>query len=232
MPHAIKTETTHDSSYPEMTLKESLMTRHSSRAFLPTPVPKSIIKSTLDLARFAPSNSNIQPQRIFLLTGEPLENLKTKLYAIASESTPSIPALPEAYTHYRSEVGRQLYGEAMGIPRSDSKARNAAVLRNYQFFDAPVGAIVCIDKSLTNADRVSVGMWLQTWLLALTERGVGSCVQVCETGYPALLRSECGISDDLEILVAVSIGYEDPEFKANGLRIGREDAEKFVNFLE
>ncbi|APA09720.1 hypothetical protein SS1G_06093 [Sclerotinia sclerotiorum 1980 UF-70] len=232
MPHSTETETTQQSSYAEMTLKESLMTRHSSRAFLPTPVPKSIINSTLDLARFAPSNSNIQPQRLFLLTGEPLENLKSKLFSIASESTPNIPPLPKEYTHYRSEVGRQLYGEAMGIPRSDSKARNAAVLRNYQFFNAPVGALVCIDKSLTSADRLSVGMWLQSWLLALTERGVGSCVQVCQTGYPALLRTECGISDDLEILVAVSIGYEDSEFKANGLRIGREDVEKFVHFLE
>ncbi|CAD6441921.1 f60fe0d5-ea31-4b9e-b41e-b84abbca666f [Sclerotinia trifoliorum] len=232
MPHAIEIEAIQQPTYPEMSLKESLMTRHSSRAFLPTPVPKSIIKSTLDLARFAPSNSNIQPQRIFLLTGEPLENLKSKLFAEASKSTPSIPPLPKAYTHYRSEVGRQLYGEAMGISRSDSKARNAAVLRNYQFFNAPVGAIVCIDKSLTNADRVSVGMWLQSWLLALTERGVGSCVQVCQTGYPELLRTECGISDDLEILVAVSIGYEDPGFQANGLKIGRENAEKFVDFLE
>lgn len=120
----------------------------------------------------------------------------------------------------------------MGIPRSDTKARDAAVLRNYQFFDAPVGAIVCIDKSLTDADRMTVGMWLQSWLLALTERGVDSCVQICQTGYPELVSKECGISDDLEILVAVSIGYEDPDFKANGLRIGREDAEKYVTFLE
>jgi nitroreductase len=120
----------------------------------------------------------------------------------------------------------------MGILRSDFKARNAAVLRNYKFFDAPVGAIVCIDKRLTNADRLSVGMWLQSWLLALTERGVDTCVQVCQTGYPEVLRKECGISDDLELLVTLSIGYEDPEFKANGLRIGREDGEKYVTFLE
>lgn len=43
-----------------------------------------------------------------------------------------------------------------------------------------------------------------------------------------MVRRECEISDDLEILLAVSIGYEDPEFRADGLRIGREDAEKYV----
>ncbi|ESZ94953.1 hypothetical protein SBOR_4677 [Sclerotinia borealis F-4128] len=232
MPHVIETETAQKSFYHEMTLKESLIARHSSRAFLPTPVSESIIQSTLDLARFAPSNSNIQPHRLFLLTGEPLENLRTKLFAAASQSTPNIPPLPTEYTHYRSELGLQVYGEGMGIPRSDLKARNAAVLRNYRFFDAPVGAIVCIDKCLTNADRVSVGMWLQSWLLALTERGVGTCVQVCQTGYPEVARRECGIGDDLEILVAVSIGYEDPEFKANRLRIGREDAMKYVTYIQ
>ncbi|QSZ29429.1 hypothetical protein DSL72_003943 [Monilinia vaccinii-corymbosi] len=232
MPHAIEPETIQKPFYPEMSLKESLIARHSSRGFLSTPISKSIIQSTLDLARFAPSNSNIQPHRVVLLTGESLENLKTKLFAAASESTPNIPPLPAEYAHYRSELGSQIYGEGMGIPRSDSKARNAAVLKNYLFFDAPLGAIVCIDKRLSNADRVSVGMWLQSWLLALTERGVDTCVQVCQTGYPELLRSECGISDDLEILVAVSIGYEDPEFKANGLRIGRVNAEEYVTFME
>ncbi|KAF7953663.1 uncharacterized protein EAE97_001062 [Botrytis byssoidea] len=232
MPHAIETKTNGDPPYFEMTLRESLIARHSSRAFLPTPVPKSILQSTLDLARFAPSNSNIQPHLVFVLTSESLENLRTKLYTAASESTPNIPPLPVGYTHYRSEVGRQLYGEGMGIPRSDSKARNAAVLRNYRFFDAPVGAIVCIDKTLTNADRVSVGMWLQSWLLALTERGVGSCVQICQTGYPELVRRECGITDNLEILVAVSIGYEDPDFRANGLRPTRDESTKHVTFME
>ncbi|KAF5871669.1 putative nitroreductase protein [Botrytis fragariae] len=232
MPHAIETKANEEPPYSEMTLRESLIARHSSRAFLPTPVPKSIIQSTLDLARFAPSNSNIQPHLVFLLTGKSLENLRSKLFSAASESTPNIPPLPAAYTHYRSEVGRQLYGEGMGIPRSDLKARNAAVLRNYQFFDAPVGAIVCIDKNLTNADRVSVGMWLQSWLLALTERGVGSCVQVCQTGYPDLVRRECGITDDLEILVAVSIGYEDPDFRANALRPARDESKKHVTFME
>ncbi|TGO66877.1 hypothetical protein BOTNAR_0052g00120 [Botryotinia narcissicola] len=232
MPHAIETKTNGDPPYFEMTLRESLIARHSSRAFLSTPVPKSILQSTLDLARFAPSNSNIQPHLVFVLTGESLENLRTKLYTAASKSTPNIPPLPVGYTHYRSEVGRQLYGEGMGIPRSDSKARNAAVLRNYRFFDAPVGAIVCIDKTLTNADRVSVGMWLQSWLLALTERGVGSCVQICQTGYPELVRRECGITDDLEILVAVSIGYEDPDFRANGLRPTRDESTKHVTFME
>ncbi|KAM0139650.1 hypothetical protein ACHAO1_002709 [Botrytis cinerea] len=232
MPHAIETNTNEEPPYSEMTLRESLIARHSSRAFLSTPVSKSIIQSTLDLARFAPSNSNIQPHLVFLLAGESLENLRTRLFTAASESTPNIPPLPVGYTHYRSEVGRQLYGEGVGIPRSDSKARNAAVLRNYRFFDAPVGAIVCIDKTLTSADRVSVGMWLQSWLLALTERGVGSCVQVCQTGYPELVRRECGITDDLEILVAVSIGYEDPDFKANGLRPARDESKKHVTFME
>ena len=117
MPHAIEPEDSiQKSPYPEMTLKESLIARHSTRAFLPTPVQKSIIQSTLNLARLAPSGSNIQPQRIFLLTGKPLENLKTKLFAVASASTPNIPPIPAEHTRYRSQLGLQIYGEGMGIP--------------------------------------------------------------------------------------------------------------------
>ncbi|KAK6613217.1 hypothetical protein H4I95_01561 [Botrytis cinerea] len=216
MPHAIETNTNEEPPYSEMTLRESLIARHSSRAFLSTPVSKFIIQSTLDLARFAPSNSNIQPHLVFLLAGESLENLRTKLFTAASESTPNIPPLPVGYTHYRSEVGRQLYGEGMAF-------HDPILKLAMQPSSATIGSLM---------HQVSVGMWLQSWLLALTERGVDSCVQVCQTGYPELVRRECDITDDLEILVAVSIGYEDPDFKANGLRPARDESKKHVTFME
>lgn len=120
----------------------------------------------------------------------------------------------------------------MGIAREDLAGRKAAVLRNYEFFGAPVVAIVCMDKALGNPDSLSVGMYLQTLLLGLTERGLASCVEVSVAGYPEIVKKELGIGEEMEVLCAVAIGFEDAAFKANGLRIGREEVEVTTTWLE
>ena len=72
------------------------------------------------------------------------------------------------------------------------------------------------------ADALSVGMFLQTLLLALTERGLGSCVEVSIAGYPEIVRAQLAIPAELSILCGLAVGYPDPDFPANKLHIGRE----------
>jgi nitroreductase len=75
-------------------------------------------------------------------------------------------------------------------------------------------------------------MFLQTLLLALTSRGLGSCVEVSITGYPEVIRAQLDIPAELSILVGVAVGYADPNFAANKLRVRREPIEKNVVFLD
>ncbi len=81
-------------------------------------------------------------------------------------------------------------------------------------------------------DAVAVGMFLQTFLLALTARGLGSCVQVALAGYPDTLRDQLDISYDMRILCGVSIGYPDPTFAANALRVPRNPLSDNVRFVD
>jgi hypothetical protein len=71
------------------------------------------------------------------------------------------------------ELGAQVYG-SMGIAREDIEARSVAVLRNWEFFRAPLAGIVCMHRDLGNVDALGVGMFLQTFVLALTARGLGT----------------------------------------------------------
>ena len=89
-----------------------------------------------------------------------------------------------AFLSLRQELGALVYG-SMGIPRHDAEARRLARLRNWEFFRAPVGAVVCMHRDLGLVDSLGVGMFLQTLLLGLTERGLGTCVQVSIAEYPA-----------------------------------------------
>jgi nitroreductase len=79
---------------------------------------------------------------------------------------------------------------------------------------------------------LSVGMYLQTLLLALTERGLGTCVEVSVAGYPEIVRAKLAIPAELSILCGLAVGYPDPDFAANKLHVGREAIEKNVMFLD
>jgi nitroreductase len=120
----------------------------------------------------------------------------------------------------------------MGIRREDKVARAAAVLRNFEFFGAPVVAFVCMHRDLGLTDAVGVGMYLQTLVLLLTARGLGTCVQVALSGYPEVVHEMLGISEDLSILCGVSIGYPDPDFPANRFRMDRQPVEQNVVFVD
>lgn len=215
-----------------MELAEAVRTRRSTRKFLPDkPVPHELVEEALTLAMRAPSNSNVQPWRIFFATGQRRERLVAAMTAEVQARRPTSLGLPDGFQHLRSELGALVYG-SMGIARADTEARWAAQLRNWEFFGAPLAGVVCMHRDLGLVDSVGVGMFLQTFLLALTERGIGSCVQVSVAMSADVLRAELGIPDELTVLCGVSIGYPDPAFPANHLDIPRNPVEQNVTFYD
>ena len=212
-------------------LDQAIRERHSTRMFLPQPVPRELVDEALALAVCAPSNSNIQPWHMVFASGPPRDRLVAALLEEAQRRPPNIPPLPESFQHYRSELGAQVYG-SMGIAIEDTARHAAAVLRNWEFFRAPLAGIVCMHRDLGPADALSVGMFLQTLLLALAERGLGTCVEVSVAGYPEIVRAQLAIPAELSILCGLAVGYPDPDFPANRLHIGREAIGKNVVFLD
>jgi nitroreductase len=87
-------------------------------------------------------------------------------------------------------------------------------------------------EDLGPADALSVGMFLQTLLLALTARGLGTCVEVSIAGYPEIVRAQLDIPAELSILCGVAVGYPDPDFAANKIHVPREPIGKNVVFLD
>ena len=211
-------------------LEQAINERRSIRMFLPDkPVPRELVDRALELAIRAPSNSNVQPWHLRLVSGAARESLVAALLDEASSKPPVVPELPELFAHLRRELGAKVYG-SMGITRDDAEGRRIAVLRNWEFFRAPLAGIVCMHRDLHYVDSLGVGMFLQTFLLALTARGLGTCVQVSIAGYPEIVREQLSISDEYAILCGLAIGYPDPTFPANTLRTDRNPIEHNVVF--
>jgi nitroreductase len=206
--------------------------RTSTRMFLrDRPVPRHLLDEALELAMRAPSNSNVQPWRMYLSSGPRRDRLVEALLEAASVELPVTTGLPEAFIPLRQELGALVYG-AMGIARHDADARRIAQLRNWEFFRAPVGAVVCMHRDLGLVDGMGVGMFLQTLLLALTERGLGTCVQVSIAAYPDIIRAELGIPEEMTVLCGLAIGYPDDQFPGNHLRTPREPVDSRIVFVD
>jgi len=212
-------------------LEQIIRERHSTRLFLPKPVPRELVDEALALAVQAPSNSNIQPWRMVFASGPARDRLVAALLEAAHRGPPNIPPLPESFGHFRQELGAEVYA-AMGITWEDKAGHDAAVMRNWEFFRAPLAGIVCMHRDLGPADSLSVGMFLQTLLLALTARGLGTCVEVSVAGYPEIVRAQLAIRRELTILCGLAIGYADPDFTANRLHVKREPIAKIAAFLD
>ena len=210
-------------------LDQAIRERHSTRMFLSRPVPRDLLDEAL--AQLAPSNSNIQPWHVVFVSGPPRDRLVAALLDETKLRPPTGAALPAAFEHFRRELGGQIY-PAMGIARDDKAAHAAAVLRNWEFFRAPVAAIVCMHRELGLADALSVGMFLQTFLLALTERGLGSCVEVSVAGYQEIVRTQLAIPTELSILCGLAVGYPDSDFPGNKVHVGRDPVQNNVVFVD
>jgi nitroreductase len=214
------------------TVTNVVLARHSTRAFLSSVVPRKLIEEVLEVSQRAPSNSNLQPWRVIVVSETALRNLSDALLqAVNSGIKPNTEPIPEGYQHYRSDLGHLVYGpEGYGIPRSDRDGWFKAQSRNYTFFDAPVAIILCMDKSLAQVDVLSAGMYLQTLCLLFAERGVSTCAEASIAGYSEVVKKELELEDNLMVLVGVALGYEDEGNRLNKLKVKRDAWKQHVKF--
>jgi nitroreductase len=215
-------------------LDEVIRRRRSVRGFLPEPVPDDIVLECLELSQHAPSNCNVQPWRVFVASGAARDRVRERLVAAYVAHVPGDPEDPiDTFTgEYRKKqiaCAVEMYGH-MGVARGDLEGRSRAHQRNFELFDAPHAAFVCMDRSFGVGVALDVGMWVQTFMLALASRGVASCPQAALRAYPSIVRDALGIPDSLRLLCAVSFGWEDPSVPANRTRQPRDPVSANVVF--
>jgi hypothetical protein len=215
-------------------LDQTISERRSVRGFLPRPVPRETLEEVLALAQQAPSNCNVQPWRVYIASGDSLNKLRTALVEAATAGAAPVMVAPvdEFMGGYRDKqvaCAVELYGK-MGIARGDRAGRLNAALRNFEFFDAPHVAYICMAKSFGIGVALDVGMYVQTLMLAMQSRGISSCAQASLRSFPELAAEQLGIPDDEQILCGLSFGYEDPTVPANQTRQPRGPIESNVFF--
>lgn len=218
-----------------MKVSEAIASRKTIRAFKPDPVARETIESILALAARAPSGGNLQPWKVYVLLGEARDELirrvaerrKTKALGEAPEYAIYPPALSEPYKTRRFRIGEAMYG-MLGIPREDKAARLAFFSKNWEFFGAPVGLIITIDRQMQQGQWADVGMFLQNVMLLAREHGLHTCPQEAWAVWHRIIRDFLSVPENEMVFCGMGIGHADESHPVNALVSDRAPLEEWV----
>lgn len=217
-----------------MELVEAIKTRQSIRAFLPRPVPRTVLAEILELAAHSPSWSNTQPWEVAVIGGETMNEVKAALVEAATSGASPVSDIPqvsfaEPYTSRSRELGLRLY-QVLGIDREDREKRQEWVLQGQRFFDAPNAFVFYLDESLGPWSLFDLGIFCQSVMLAALTLNLGTCSMAAVVRYPQVLRRILGIPDRKKIVLGMAIGYPDWQHPANKLVSPREAMASFTRW--
>ncbi len=220
---------------------EAIRSRRSIRAFKPTPVAREDVEAILDVAARAPSGSNTQPWKVYVVTGEIQRRLSQSILdayldpAQAKAHTEEYDYYPREwvspYIDRRRKVGWDLYA-LLGLTRDNKTGMQAQHGRNYAFFDAPVGLIFTIDRVMEQGSWLDYGMFLQNVMIAARARGLDTCPQAAFTQFHRVIAEVLQIPAGEQLVCGMALGFADHDRVENSLQTERASVAEFARFLD
>lgn len=217
-----------------ISFKDVVLQRHSTRGFLPDPIPRNTLKEILQEAQYSPSNCNTQPWSIHIVSGDKLNELSSLLLNAFRQNNYTldfsfdINDYPDIYKQRAVEQGGRYY-QALGVARSDSLTRREIVERNVHFFGAPHVAFLFFPSVGDNVRVASdIGMYAQTLLLSLTAHGYAGVPQTILGTFADTIRKALDISHELKLLFGISFGIADKSHASSHYQEGRIPIEESI----
>ena len=222
----------------------AITSRMSARAFTQQAVSRELITEILQVASRAPSGTNTQPWKVYVLQGATRDALVEKVCA-AHEAMRANPELAKQYTEQydyypaqwvspyidrRRENGWSLYG-LLGIGKADKDRMHAQQQRNFKFFDAPVGLMFTIDPIMGRGSLFDYGMFVQNIMLAARARGLHTCPQAAWNGFHSIILPHIGAGEGEMMVCGMSLGYADESDKVNTLVTPRVPVNEFTHWV-
>jgi len=232
------------SSFDPRLMDAVIESRSSCRAFLDQEIDRQTLQDILSVASRAPSGSNIQPWRVYVLQGQSLKNLAQKVIQ-AHDALNADPTLirdfPKPYEYYptqwkspfidrRRENGWGLYN-LLGIERDQKDKMHLQHQKNFDFFGAPVGLMFTVDKSLEKGSLIDYGMFLQNIMLAANARGLATCPQAAWVNFSTLVMPHIGASDEETLVCGMALGLPNEQELVNTFKPPRVGVDEFTTWL-
>ena len=222
-----------------ISVEDAITRRQSTRAYLEDkPVPHELVLQVLEVSGRAPSGSNIQPWKVWVVTGKMKQALSKELLERHMSGDPgerNYNYYPvnwrEPYIGRRRECGWGLYN-TLGIEKGDKDKMLRQHGRNYEFFGAPVGLFFSLDRDMELGSWLDAGMFIQSVMLAARGFGLETCPQAAFCNYHEIVAARVGIPDDQQLVCGMALGFPAPDAIVNTFRTTRINPESFATFVE
>lgn len=223
----------------------AITSRMSARAFTQQAVPRDLLEQILEVSSRAPSGTNTQPWKVYVLQGASRDSLVEKV-CTAHDAVRANPELAvnykEEYDYYptkwispfidrRRENGWSLYG-LLDIGKADKDKMHAQHQRNYKFFDAPVGLMFTVNRVMGRGSLLDVGMLLQNVMVSARGHGLHTCPQAAWNGFSNIIMPHIGAAEDELLVCGMALGYADASDKVNSFHTPRVPAAEFTTWLD
>ena len=220
-------------------IDQIIRSRRSIRAFTQQPVDNELLKEILETASYAPSGTNTQAWKVYVVTGEMKDKISNAVIEVI-ENTRKNPELGEQYQetfrYYptewvspfidrRRQNGWELYG-LLGIEKGDKDKMHAQHLRNYRFFDAPVALFFTLNKVLGDGAKLDTAMFMQNLMLSAKSHGLDTCAQAAWNKYHSIVLPLLGAENEI-LVSAMALGYADTTNIVNTLKPPRAGLDEF-----
>ena len=223
----------------------AITSRRAVRAFTSQAVSSQTVSELLQVASRAPSGTNAQPWKVYVLQGGSRAALVEKVCA-AHDAIRADPALAasycEEYDYYpekwvspyidrRRENGWGLYG-LLGIGKGDKDKMHLQHQRNYRFFDAPVGLMFTVDRGMGRGSLLDYGTFLENIMVAARGRGLHTCPQQAWNSYHPIILPHIGAGPHEMLVCGMALGYADERAVVNSFNTPRVPVEDFTHWLD
>ena len=228
-----------------LSVDAAITSRMSVRAFTQQTVERSVIEQILQVASRAPSGTNCQPWKVYVLQGTSQAALVEKVCA-THDAIRANPALAteyaEEYDYYpqkwvspyierRRENGWGLYG-LLGIGKADKDKMHQQHQRNYHFFDAPVGLMFTVDRVMGRGSLMDYGAFLQNIMVAARGHGLHTCPQAAWNGFSKIILPHIGAGPDEMLVCGMALGHADETALVNTFHTPRVPVPDFTVWLD
>ncbi|MFN0296581.1 nitroreductase [Acinetobacter albensis] len=218
--------------------------RQSIRAFTDQAISQDEIQEILELASRAPSGTNIQPWKVYVVQG----NKKVEIQDAVKQAVIEVSENPElkgkyeaAFQYYpkqwfepylsrRRANGWGLYN-LLDIQKHEKQKMHAHLLRNFEFFGAPVGVFFTAHENLHVSAKMAIAMFMQTFMLVAKAYGFDSCPQAAWNDYHEVILPLVGANPDEQLICGLALGYADPQHIINQYYTPRIAVQDFTVFL-
>ncbi len=221
-----------------MDIMEAIKTRRSIRAYKLDAVSKETMDELLRAAIMAPSGSNTQPWKFYVVGGKRKQQVDELLLKCLDEGRETSNELQqfraggdEAAQEKMSSRRQELTRAIFDTLRENDLPIEVFVKGSFKYFDAPVSVFITMDQSQAEGALLSIGAAVENLMLAACAKELGTCWIGMPLMYSKDIKQSLGIPDTERIVTSFCLGYPDPNSPLSSFRSTREEVNSVVEWI-